>query len=70
MEEVTFVCAVTGKQEKGKPTELPPGWLMPPRDVSRDVPKDPPPRGTVIALSSETAWKQYWQECVNRIVTG
>jgi hypothetical protein len=66
--EVTYVCAATGKQETGKPGELPTGWIIPPRDVSRDIDKEPLPHGTVLALSSEQAWKQYWNNLVNSIV--
>lgn len=65
---VTYVCAATGKKENGKPTELPEGWMMPPRDVSRDIEKEPLPYGTVLALSSEAAWKKYWDDLVNSIV--
>lgn len=65
MGKVTYVCAATGKREEGSPRKLPKGWLIPPRDVSRDIEKEPMPRGTVLALSSESAWKQYWEGLVN-----
>ena len=56
--KITYVCGVTGTKVEGTADSLPGGWLIPPNDVSRDIQLDAPPRGTVIAISSEEAWKR------------
>ena len=58
MEEIKYICAVTGIEVQGTSESLPEGWLIPPLAVPQDIEKEPLPRGTVLALSSEDAWKE------------
>jgi len=37
---------------------LPSGWFIPPKDISRDVSKEPLPYGVVLAFSSEQSYKK------------
>lgn len=56
--KITYVCGVTKTKVEGTTKSLPAGWLVPPNDISRDIQLDVPPHGTVIAVSSEEAWKR------------
>ena len=63
---VTYVCGVTGMEVSGTTEVLPNGWLIPPHDVSRDVYKDVPTYGTIVALSSDDIWRQLLKRRLER----
>lgn len=58
--KVTYKCAATGIVVEGEEGKLPSGWIIPKSDVSLDIPKEAPKFGTVIAISSEDVWKDFY----------
>ena len=57
MIEVTYVCGFTGTTVVSS-EGLPKGWVVPSSDMSQDIDKPVPERYTVIAFSSEKAYKE------------
>jgi hypothetical protein len=66
MTKVTYICAATSKRVVGTSEALPDGWIVPPHDISQDEALKPLPRYTVIALSSEAAWKKLFEARLNK----
>lgn len=56
--KITYVCAQT-KSQVTTDGALPSGWIIPSQDLSSDIDKPVPKRGTIIAFSSKAACEEY-----------
>lgn len=60
--KVIYVDTLSREVAESPKGGLPEGWLLPPLDVSQDAEREIPPRGVVLACSSEESFRERFRE--------